>query len=324
ATRRLAGEAGAATTESALRSALGASFAGAWFEPGSSRLAVATTDAARAATIRAAGARPRIVAHSVAALDAVMASLDSRSGSVPDSVTGWYLDPATNSVVVSATDPAAAQAFAAGAGPVRVEQVALAPRPLADLVGGEAIYHQDGGRCSVGFNTTSGPDRFVITAGHCTDLGGTWSGFDRNPIGPVAASSFPGDDFGLIRVDSPKWTQTGQVAGRGTRLTVAGSSEAAVGSSVCRSGSTTGYRCGTIEATDQTVNYGGGDVVSGLSRTTACAEPGDSGGPYITGSQAQGMLSGGSGNCLLPLNQVTFFQPVNEVLASYGLDLVTG
>jgi hypothetical protein len=61
--------------------------------------------------------------------------------------------------------------------------------------------------------------------------------------------------------------------------------------------------------------------VTGLTRTTACAEPGDSGGPYVSGQQAQGLTSGGSGNC--SVGGTTFFQPLQPVLAAFGLTLVT-
>jgi streptogrisin C len=313
----------ASVSQQAIEVVLGASFAGAWLRPSTDRLAVATTDPGAVRRIRALGAVPRVVARTAAALDAVQSVLDARAATVPDSVTGWYVDPASNSVIVRATDVDAGQAFAAGVDGVRVEKVAHRPRPLAELVGGEAVYSPDGARCSIGFNATSGSTRYVITAGHCTETGGTWSGYDRSPVGPVTASSFPGDDFGLIRVESSAWEQGPWVSdGDADRITVTGSAEALVGASVCRSGSTTGYRCGSIEAKDQTVNYGGGDVVSGLTRTGACAEPGDSGGSYVSGSQAQGVLSGGSGSCLL--GGETFFQPVNEVLAAYDLSLLTG
>ena len=103
-------------------------------------------------------------------------------------------------------------------------------------------------------------------------------------------------------------------------MTVGGSAEAAVGASVCRSGSTTGWRCGTIQAKNQTVRYSQG-AVYGMTRTNACAEPGDSGGSWISGNQAQGVTSGGSGNC--SSGGTTYFQPVNEILSRYGLSLVT-
>ena len=63
--------------------------------------------------------------------------------------------------------------------------------------GGQAIY-RGGSRCSAGFNTRSGSGRnYVLTAGHCTDLGGTWTTSSGQTIGPVAASSFPGNDYAI-------------------------------------------------------------------------------------------------------------------------------
>ena len=107
---------------------------------------------------------------------------------------------------------------------------------------------------------------------------------------------------------------------RGNELPVAGNTEAPVGAAVCRSGSTTGTFCGTILAKNQTVNYPEG-AVTGLTRTDVCAEGGDSGGPWLSGDQAQGVTSGGSGDCTV--GGETFFQPVNEILATNNLTLVT-
>ena len=61
------------------------------------------------------------------------------------------------------------------------------------------------------------------------------------------------------------------------------------------------------------MNYPEG-AVTGLTRTDVCAEGGDSGGPWLSGDQAQGVTSGGSGDCTV--GGETFFQPVNEILAS--------
>lgn len=326
AQQRLAEEADAAELTSTLAGALGRSFAGAWFEPGGADLVVAVTDPAAARQVRDAGAVPRLVSLDLLTLDGVMDVLDSRAGSVPDAVTGWYVDPVSNSVVVSATDPAAAERFAAGLQGVRIEQVTHRPVPLADLRGGEGIAASTpGASCSIGFSVISGSTRYVLTAGHCTELGGTWYGADGSPIGPVVRSSYPDDDFGLIEVTSPSWRQTSAVATSSGPVAMTGVGEAPVGASVCRSGATTGYRCGTVEAVGQTVNYGRGEVVNGLTRTSVCAEPGDSGGPYISGSQALGTLSGGAGTCFISLfGTETFYQPVGEALAAYNVQLVTG
>lgn len=61
--------------------------------------------------------------------------------------------------------------------------------------------------------------------------------------------------------------------------------------------------------------------MTGLTRTDVCAEAGDSGGPWLSGDQAQGVTSGGSGDCTV--GGTTFFQPVNEILQNNGLTLVT-
>jgi streptogrisin C len=256
------------------------------------------------------------------ALQSLMAVLNARSGSVPNSVTGWYIDPASNSIVVSTTDDTAARTFAAGQRNVRIEHVNVRPRLLADLRGGDTISTSVGGRCSVGFNAVSGRTRYIITAGHCTKLGGTWSGPDGTAIGPVAKSTFPGHDFGLVEVTSKAWQQTHDVDSADGYLNVAGTAPAAVGDQVCLSGSTSGYHCGQVEAVNETVNYGDGDIVNGLTRTNMCAEAGDSGGSIMSGTQAQGTLSGGSGGCLL--GGQTYYQPIQEVLSTYGLTLLTG
>jgi streptogrisin C len=269
-----------------------------------------------------ASGAPRLAARDLLALQGVMAVLDSRSGRVPNSVTGWYVDPASNSIVVSATDDAAARAFAAGQGKVRIEHVNARPVPLAGLRGGDTITTSSGGRCSVGFNAVRGRTRYVITAGHCTKLGGTWSGPDGSVIGPVATSLFPGHDFGLVEVTSPSWAQTHDVEGDSGYLPVTGDAPAAVGQEVCLSGSTSGYHCGQVESINETVNYGDGNVVHGLTGTSVCAEAGDSGGSFMSGTQAQGTLSGGNGGCLL--GGQSYFQPIQEMLATYRLTLITG
>ena len=326
AEERLAAESDAAGVTSTLAAALGRSFAGAWFEPGSPDLVVATTDQAAAQRVREAGAVPRLVSLDLLTLNSVMDVLNSRADSVPDAVTGWYVDPVTNSVVVSATDPAAAEQFAAGQQGVRIERADTRPVPLADLLGGEGIAAEtEGAVCSIGYSVVSGSTRYVLTAGHCTQLGGTWFGTDGTPIGSVARSSFPEDDFGLIEVTSPTWRQTSAVSTSSGPVAITGSAPAAVGASVCKSGATTGYRCGTVEAVNETVNYGRGEVVNGMTRTNVCAEPGDSGGPYFSGSVANGTLSGGSGSCFVSLfGSETYFQPIDEALAAYNVQLVTG
>ncbi|MGC5017781.1 S1 family peptidase [Micromonospora sp. DT47] len=137
--------------------------------------------------------------------------------------------------------------------------------------------------------------------------------------GTFAASSFPGDDWAFVEVND-QWTPQGVVNDfNGGTVPVNGSTEATVDASICRSGSTTGTRCGVIQARNATVNYPEG-TVTGLTRTNVCAEPGDSVGAWLSGDQAQGVTSGGSGDCTR--GGVTFFQPINEILQRNNLTLV--
>ncbi|MGX7829447.1 S1 family peptidase [Actinokineospora sp. 24-640] len=315
---RLAAEADATRSESRLAAALPTSFGGAWFDAERNVLVVGVTDAARVGVVRADGAEARVVKHSARTLDAAVTRLDAAKA--PAGVTGWYVDVKRNAVVVTAAPgtAAAAKAFVAKAGAASTATVVEsteAPRTLYDVRGGDA-YYPGGSRCSIGFSVSGG----FVTAGHCGSTGTATSGSNRVAQGTVRGSSFPTNDYGWVQVNS-SWVPRGVVNRyNGGTVAVRGSSEAPIGASVCRSGSTTGWRCGTIQAKNQTVRYSQG-AVYGMTRTNACAEPGDSGGSWISGDQAQGVTSGGSGNC--SSGGTTYFQPVNEILGAYGLRLVT-
>ena len=317
---RLANEASAPARAARLEAALGTAFGGAWLTGETATLTVAVTSPSQAAAVRAAGAKAVVVTRSQQALETVRATLDRAEAAAPASVTGWFVDVTSNAVVVETTSAgiAAAQRFADTVGvgrSVRVT-VAAAPQLFYDVRGGDAYYTPQY-RCSIGFSVVGG----YTTAGHCGRAGQAVSGFNRVAQGSFRASQFPGDDHAWIGVNS-NWVPRPTVNGYGRGdVVVRGSTVAAIGASVCRSGSTTGWRCGTIQARNQTVRYPQG-TVSGLTRTSACAEGGDSGGSFISGNQAQGMTSGGSGNC--SFGGTTFFQPVNETLSRYGLTLVTG
>jgi len=312
---RLSNEAKASRTELRLRKELGSAFGGAYLSADATVFTVAVTTDAAAAAVRREGATPRIVSRSERGLEAVKNRLDGTSA--PRAVAGWYVDAYTNAVVVVANTAAAGQAFVASSGvqasAVRVQVSDESPRPLIDVIGGNA-YFIGGGRCSVGFSVNGG----FVTAGHC----GTTGSGTTQPSGQFAGSTFPGSgDYAWVRVNTGNTMRPWVNQYNGTNVTVAGSQEAAVGASVCRSGSTTGWHCNLIQAKNQTVNYPQGSV-TGLTRTNVCAEPGDSGGSWLSGTQAQGVTSGGSGNCTS--GGTTYFQPVNEILSAYGLTLLTG
>jgi streptogrisin C len=312
---RLGREAQASQTELALRKQIGTAFGGAYLDSTATTLTVNVTNNGAAALVRRAGATARMVARSEAMLDSVKARLDAAAANAPAGIAGWHVDVYSNTVTVLARDVAAGQSFVTATGvaspAVRVVASTEAPRALIDVIGGNA-YFIGGSRCSVGFSVNGG----FVTAGHCGSTGASTS----QPSGTFRGSSFPGNDYAWVQVAAGN-TPVGAVNNySGGTVAVNGSTEAAVGASVCRSGSTTGWHCGTIQAKNASVTYAQG-TVNGLTRTNVCAEPGDSGGSWMSGNQAQGVTSGGSGNCTS--GGTTYFQPVNEILSVYGLTLVT-
>ncbi|MGW4460637.1 S1 family peptidase [Micromonospora sp. NBC_01796] len=311
----------ASRTDANLRKSLGRAYAGGWVSADGGALVVAITDAALADRVTGAGAQAKVVARSAAQLDGVKNGLDrAATKATHESVAGWYVDVATNTVVVLAKDSTAAGTFVKASGvdakAVRLVPTTESPVPFYDVRGGDA-YYMGGGRCSVGFPVTGG----YVTAGHCGTTGTATQGFNQVASGTFRGSSFPGNDYAWVQTNS-NWTPQPWVNNyAGGNVTVAGSTESAVGAAICRSGSTTGWKCGTVQAKNSSVTYPQG-TVSGLTRTNACAEPGDSGGSWLSGQQAQGVTSGGSGNCTS--GGTTYFQPVNEILSVYGLTLRTG
>ncbi|MEU6058261.1 alpha-lytic protease prodomain-containing protein [Streptomyces sp. NPDC047097] len=322
---RLRNEAEAGARAGRLRNALGSRYAGAWVSgQTAATLTVATTDATDSTTIKAAGAETRVVRHGLAALESAKARLDRQSARTRTAEAPvWYVDPRTNTVTLEATRPAAAEVLLDAAGVdrslVRTVAVKERPRALYDLRGGDA-FHIGGGRCSIGFSVVAGSRQGFVTAGHCGSAGDATTGFNKAAQGSFQASTFPGKDMAWVEANAD-WTATPYVKGQGgANVEVSGSTEALVGASVCRSGSTTGWHCGTVEQHDTSVSYLEG-TVRGLTRTTVCAEPGDSGGSYISGAQAQGVTSGGSGDCVS--GGTTYHQPVNPILKEFGLTLKT-
>ncbi|MFC4118684.1 carbohydrate-binding protein [Nonomuraea zeae] len=325
AAARLVNEAAAAGVEPRLKALLGASYGGSWVTGPTATPVTATTDPAQAAAITAAGVEARVVTRSLARLDQVKATLDRAAAAAPRTAPVWYVDVVENSVAVLTSTPAKAAAWvkASGADVSAVRVVRSDERPVTyyDVRGGDAYYIGSGSRCSVGFSVTkAGSQGGFVSAGHCGSTGASTSGSNRVAQGTFRGSSFPGNDYSWIEVNS-QWTPVGVVNAYGSGvLPVRGSTVAQVGSSICRSGSTTQYHCGSVQQLNTSVTYSQG-TVSGVTRTNVCAEPGDSGGSFISGDQAQGVTSGGSGNC--GSGGTTYFQPVNEILSAYGLTLAT-
>ncbi|KKK07778.1 S1 family peptidase [Micromonospora sp. HK10] len=253
-----------------------------------------------------ASAAPSYTAGQLAQVDAAVAA------SGVDGLA-WRVDAAANRVVVTADESVSAAELArlkksagAASGAIRVDRARGTFRPL--LSAGNAIYG-GGYRCSLGFNVVKGGVYYFLTAGHCGNVANTWytNSSQSTLIGPTVGSSFPGNDYALVRYDNAGLSHPGGYT----------AANAFVGEAVKRTGSTTGTHSGTVTALNVTVRYQGSGTVKGMIQTTVCAEPGDSGGALYDGTKALGITSGGSGDC--KRGGTTFFQPVTEAASAYGV-----
>ena len=314
ATTRIAAQSKQSALAGTLSRKLGAKAAGSYLDAASGRLVVAVTDAAAASTVRASGADAKVVSRSTADLNKVTAALPRTAG------TSYGVDTKTNQVVVTITKGASAtgakaltDAAAKYGTAVRVQRSGAGY--TTQLQGGDAIYTDSGGRCSAGFNTTGG----VVTAGHCTAGYPSWTVSGGGYLGESAGSSFPGNDYGLVTNSGQPASGSVNLYGSGSQA-ITGAGDAVVGQSICKSGSTTGLTCGTVQAVNVTVNYAEGSVY-GTVQTNTCTQPGDSGGSWFSGSTAIGITSGGTiGGCGAGFQ--SFFQPVTEALSAYGVSLI--
>jgi hypothetical protein len=283
-----------------------------------------------AAGIAACGTLAAVSAHaatsaaqssSTLSASAITATL-ARDASIPG--TAWVTDPAGRIIVSYDRSVTGAKwSRLSRVGKQFGDRVSFEPiqGELHKYInGGQAIY---GGqyRCSLGFNVRAGSTYYFLTAGHCGNIASSWyaNAAHTTLLGTTAGSSFPGNDYAIVRYSASYTNHPGTVnLYNGTSQDITSAANAFVGEAVKRSGSTTGVHSGKVTGLNATVNYAEG-TVTGMIKTNVCAEGGDSGGPLFAGTKALGLTSGGSGNCRS--GGTTFFQPVTEALSRYGVSV---
>lgn len=201
--------------------------------------------------------------------------------------------------------------------PATAPATTQAPAPIG---GGSLLFTSGGARCTAAFAATAGRTGYLIAGPGCSGSTSTlvYSG-DNILVGQITAAPTPPGGYTVVRVtNTTDWQLVGWITTPGGRVSITGSLETPVGGAVCLLSRTTGVRCGTIVAKNQTVTFPEG-VITGLTRTNICMDPGAI--AFVSGSQAQGVPIGGSGFCP---NGSSFFQPINRILSIYGLTLLTG
>ncbi|MBD0322994.1 MAG: protease [Aldersonia sp.] len=243
------------------------------------------------------------------AVDAVHNSIAVRLTALPGGLRlPAFIDPAR---VFVAPAPAAPQPAPAPV-PTAAQDIAAA-LPPGSLGGGDAyaaVVGETAFRCSLGFNGVDGSGRVVnITAGHCNpDLRA--AGTSRAPsiyelrpfdivgsrLGTFARSNLEGHDFSIVAIEPnqrPRFENNGVRVPGAAPLAIDGVAQPVIGAPVCKSGSRTGFSCGTVSSVDQTVTVGEHRLTNGFS-ANLCALPGDSGGTVVTGTKALGVSSASS------------------------------
>ncbi|MFI0372032.1 S1 family peptidase [Actinomadura sp. 1N219] len=223
--------------------------------------------------------------------------------------------------MIAATATAAVTATATAA------MLALAPTATASSAaddppsgqGGQAVFAKGGVRCTIGFNVRKSDTYYFLTAGGCAKQGQKIYADPGLTVELGTVVSVMNVAVALVAYVEPHVERPGSVLLHPGSRDITAAGKASVGEQVCRSGSTTGTRCGTVTGLNQSVSFPEG-TMTGLARTNICSEPGDNpGAPYFTGTLALGVGVGGSGNC--SSGGTSFYQPINEILSAYDVNV---
>ncbi|MEK8169436.1 S1 family peptidase [Streptomyces sp. M19] len=252
--------------------------------------------------VRAEGVVARRVHNDTARLERISRTLAS-TAAIPG--TAWSVDPRTNWVQVTAdrtvTGARLARLTAVTgrmASSVTLSRTPGAFRPFAARAATRSSAAAGAARSGSTSRSAAAPASSPRATAATSRRAGRRT---RRAPGRWAPSSPPGSRGGLRArlLRRPGGGRPGTVGlGGGRAQPIRRAADAAVGMRVTRAGSTSGVAQATVTALDATVDYGSGQVVSGLIQTDMCARTGDSGGPLFAGDTALGITSGGSATCV--------------------------
>lgn len=300
---------------------------GMYLDRAGQRFVVTVTDGETAEKVESAGALAQRVAYGTEYLESIKEELDNTFWTPG---TSWGVDVPANQVIVRADstvsdeDFAELEAFVESHGEAAsILRVPGETRPAASPINGGDYIQNGSTQCSYGFtvrNKSKPGELSILTAGHCTITAGkTWYKSNGTRIGHTTGANYVnGNDFGLIRADNgANVTYYGNVeAAGGVSQDIRYSRDSRVGETVCASGYRSKYACNSLGAKNQTINYTSGHRVTGMDVTAICRAGGDSGGPLFAQDAALGILSGTNSSACF-----SYYQPVNEALAWYGMEV---
>lgn len=164
--------------------------------------------------------------------------------------------------------------------------------------------------CTGGFIAKSGSSRYVVTARHCETKPSTYDGATTGPTTYTTNRDLRRTYLSGNHVATFRWDW-------GAYRTVQSVGNPVFGTLACKFGTTTGSTCATVIATDQCASYDGYPTFCGMARVSGYfSEPGDSGGPWFSGTKALAIHSGrwGSGSVGTKISDIS----------GLGVSLVTG
>ncbi|QLY34973.1 protease [Nocardia huaxiensis] len=287
-------------------------------------------DAARKA-VQDAGYTVKDVAKSESTLrsekNAFLKWMEGQPAEVSGQIRGVAIDTVNNTLAVRADQIGlqlpgfanSARVIVMAAPPVAGETVdipkadAIASTGTGAIAAGDAYASVAGRmslRCSMGFNGLDHDNYVVnITAGHCNPNIAATNGGENSPgvfelvndkvgqqLGRFEKSVLGNQDYSIVRVfdtTGDRFENNLVRVPNAAPIGITGVAIPVVGAPVCKSGSRTGFSCGTVNAVDQTVQVGDRLLTQSFS-ANICALPGDSGGPIVTGTLALGISSASS------------------------------
>jgi streptogrisin C len=364
-TRRLALQHQTGNIVARMREALGASYAGVWFDNSAGRIVVAVAPPGGGVSTPAIAAARQVARdlQADASVDVVVADFSWDALTAAQSLIDEGLSDLERAGIVntgidsekdalsiglsetaSAAQSARVQKTAASAGvrtDVHVEPASVVSPKLASctfpncdhpLRGGVSIYN-DYATCSAAYlaigNTTE--DEYMLTAGHCHTASATWSAETASgashTIGSMDRSVWSiNGDYARIDAEGSWWQMAGWTPESifwniNNDYPTYGAGWAPQGYYGCRSGGAESTaQCGTVQLTGQTITYGGVTVAGEFSVDT-CANPGDSGGPFMMDYYAVGITSATTNYCSAGGASTTYFAEVMNAVVPANMDV---